>query len=289
MSKQNTPTVNIQVESFSVNKTQEGMKVSGLALPVDTVSRNGFLYMSEGVKSKGKTLEGRPVLFNHDPEKVIGHVQSVEIGDKGLNYIMDLDTEGPYGWVARKVERGDLKNVSIQASYDPDKSFISDDGVTHAFLKEFYELSVVTIPGFADTTAQVMEKLRKTEVDNMAKEEKPKAVENDELKKEEETPKEDPKDESKESEPSVDDRVKALEETIKSLGDKVSAFEKRFEEYDKKAEEETPEDEKEKEEDEDKKVEEAIRKDKKTISAETYQKEIKNITAEDVKKLFMEG
>lgn len=271
--------MNIRVESFEVAKTSEGLNVTGLALPFGKVSRNGFLYLSEGINEKAGTLVGRPVLFNHDPEKVIGHVESIEIKDDGLHYVMDLDSEGPYGWVARKVERGDLKNVSIQAQYDPKKSFITDEGVTHAYIEEFYELSVVTIPGFADTTAQVMEKL-KAEVDIM-KEQKPKAVESEEPKKVDETP-EEPKDKVEESEPSVDDRIKALEETLKALGDKVTSFEKQMEEYGNK------EPEKESEDDE-KKVEEAIRKDKKSVSTESYQKETKVVTTEDLKNLFVGG
>ena len=156
--KQNT--VFIQVENYTAQESISGetsVSVTGLALPFNKVSRNGFTYIKESIEQTYKTLEGKPVLFNHNAEKPIGHVVSVELREDGMYYEMDLDPEEA---ITRKLRRGDIKNVSIQCMYDETGSYIDDDGVTNAYIQEFLELSVVTLPGFVDTTAQVMEKLK---------------------------------------------------------------------------------------------------------------------------------
>jgi HK97 family phage prohead protease len=145
------------VESFQVSKETDGTKstkVSGLALPFEKVSRNGFSYNMDSIKETYKTLEGAPVCFNHDTNQVLGHVTNVSLGKEGLMYEMDLDPEES---IVKKVKRGDITKVSIQCIYDQDKSNVDESGVVNAYIKEFLELSIVTIPGFADTSAQVVE------------------------------------------------------------------------------------------------------------------------------------
>jgi HK97 family phage prohead protease len=287
--------INISVENFTAENTKEGVKVVGLALPFEKTSRNGFVYNTESIKEKSGTLKGRPVLFNHDSDKVIGHVKDVKLSGKGMEYVMDLDNDPttPYGWVARKVERGDLTNVSIQASYDPEKSFISEEGVTHAYITEFYELSVVTIPGFADTTAQVMEKLKEIKGGKMVKtkeEEKPE----DPDKKEENDVKDPEKKESDTEKPDYEERLGKLEKALASISKKLETMSKSKKDDDnEESDEEDDDKEKEKKGKELKKsnddeVEEAIRNDKKTIVSETTKQEIKNLTTEDLKKLLIE-
>jgi len=151
--------IRISAESHSAPKTtKEGALVRGLALPFEKTSLNAFTYDTESIKKSYNSLEGKPVLWNHNPEKVIGHVKGVEIKKDGLHYEMDLDSEEKD--IIRKMKRGDISSVSIQCVYDEEESYVSEDDVTHAYINEFLELSVVSIPGFSDTTAQFSESFK---------------------------------------------------------------------------------------------------------------------------------
>jgi len=273
----------VATEALGSTKTEGGLKVKGLALPFEKVSRNGFSYLTESITKAHKTLEGMPVLFNHDSDKVIGKVQAVSITNEGMVYEMDLGTYGPYGWVAEAVARGDLSKVSIQASYDVDKSFIDDSGVTNAWVDEFYELSIVTIPGFKDTTAAVTEAVKhKTEETTMTEPDKK------------------PEDEVEEQVPVTESDSKGYDDLI----ERIAALEQRFAEMDKAKESDEEDDEKKSEaddeddkkvdeadnedddEDKDKKVEEAIRKDKVTIANESTKSEVRQISRRDLIEAF---
>ena len=148
-----TNTFNIAIVDLNITSSDNGVTVKGLALPYDKISRNGFTYIKESIDETYHTLQGKPSLFNHNVENVIGHVVSTSISDEGMVYELNLDPEEP---IARKVKRGDIKKVSIRCMYDEGKSYIDENGVTHAYIQEFLELSIVTIPGFEDTTAQVV-------------------------------------------------------------------------------------------------------------------------------------
>jgi len=272
----------VTTEGLGSTKTESGLKVKGLALPFEKVSRNGFSYLTESITKAHKSLEGMPVLFNHDSDKVIGKVQAVSITNEGMVYEMDLGTYGPYGWVAEAVARGDLSKVSIQASYDVDKSFIDDKGVTNAWVEEFYELSIVTIPGFKDTTAAVIEAVRhKAEETTMTEPDKK------------------PEGEVEEQVPVTESDSKGYDELV----ERIAALEQRFAEMDKAKESDEEDDEKKSEADDeddkkvdeadnedddekDKKVEEAIRKDKVTIANESTKSEVRQISRRDLIEAF---
>lgn len=125
----------------------DSLTVTGMALPFEEVSRNGVQYSRSSVEENADTLEGQPVLFNHDEDEVAGHVKSVEVKDDGLFYEMDLDPEHE---LARKVERGDISSVSIQAFVERREGDTPVVDVT-----EFLELSLVSIPGFEQTSTNV--------------------------------------------------------------------------------------------------------------------------------------
>lgn len=271
-----TNTVNIAVESYDLSEnTQGGVTVVGLALPFNKVSRNGFTYATESVKENFGSLIGAPVLFNHNSENVIGHVKNASVTESGLMYEMDLDPSEP---ITAKLKRGDLKKVSIQCIYDGDKSFITEEGVTNAYIKEFLELSVVSIPGFADTTAQVVETFKSDKL--QSKEEKMPEDEN----------KPAPEDEKKSMEEEMTDRIVKLEEAVAKcmayIEDQTKA-EQEDEEEDKKSEEaeEEPEDAEDTEEDE-KKVEEARKADKQTVVETLSAKKEVNLTDKDLKEIY---
>ena len=309
-------TFNTLVESHEVESKENFVGVQGLALPFDKTSRNGFKYITESIRSAFRSMVGQPVLFNHDPDKVIGHVEDCNFDGQGMTYRMNVGEDGPFGWVANKLRRGDLKKVSIQCLYDEDKSFIDDEGVMNAWVKEFLELSVVTIPGFADTTAQVYEKFKAKGETKMSKEEQSKQddiVETSEPQEEtptvEETPVEAEKPKAEESKTEAvddnedeedenkkaseeDDRLGKLEKAVASLKAALDDMKKGDDKDSKESDDEEDEEEKSKEsddepeEDKEKKVEEAIRNDKQSISTEQLQEERKVLSSADLKELY---
>lgn len=142
--------VGIQAEAVKVSEKdgeKEGATITGLALPLNKVSRNGVQYSEESVRENAETMVGNSVLFNHDVDTVVGHVEDVYVDDEGMHYQMNLDEEHE---LVRKVERGDINSVSIQAIVEPRKG---DTNVVD--VKEFLELSLVSVPGFGQTTTNM--------------------------------------------------------------------------------------------------------------------------------------
>jgi HK97 family phage prohead protease len=285
----NSNIVRISSEVFIPKDSKESI-VTGLALPFDKVSRNEFTYDTGSIKKNYKTLEGASVLFNHNPDRVIGHVVSTEIGKEGMNYKIDLDPEEK--GILNKMRRGDLNKVSIQCMFDCEKSSVNEKtGVTNAYINEFLELSVVSIPGFADTTAQLVEsfKNKKTAGEKeMAKDEN----------KEAEAPKEEPKKEEEtktEEEPKKEEAVKKeSDDKAVDIDERIEAIEGRLEKIETFVKEQATDDDEDKkeeaddEDDEDEKREEAIKKDKQTVSTEKTKTD-KTLSTKDIKKAFMEA
>ena len=159
--------VNLLTESFSVESLdtkQEGVKITGFALPFDTTSRNGFSYRKESITKNYKSLEGKPMFFNHDIESLpIGRVESVSVDEKGMHYEARLyPTTEQEKAIVEKVKSGLLNNVSIQCIYE-NANVDEKNGDFEVDVREFLELSLVGVPGFADTTVQAVEKLKKEE------------------------------------------------------------------------------------------------------------------------------
>lgn len=187
--------VNISVESFQVEKKtstkgkKEGVTLSGFALPFDTTSRNGFSYRKESVVNTAKTLEGAPMFFNHDVESLpIGRVEKVTVTEKGLEYVATLNPVTQEGKeVVEAVKAGLIEKVSIQCMYE-NAELVEKSNSFNVDVKEFLELSVVTIPGFAETTAQAHEKLMCAESvkKKLAKEQAVKMPEDEEVSEEQE-------------------------------------------------------------------------------------------------------
>ena len=149
-------------ESLQVTPTSSGISISGAALPFGQVSRNGMTYIKESVEQVAHTFVGASMLFNHNQDYSIGHIKNAYVEGGQMMYEADLD---PDDEVVRKIKRGDINKVSVQVAFDPQKSYTDDQGVTHAWVTEGYEISAVTIPGFVDTSIQMQENF-KQEVKN---------------------------------------------------------------------------------------------------------------------------
>lgn len=129
----------------------DGLKIEGLALPFGKRSRNGVVYEKESVKKAADTLVGSALLFNHDEDNPIGHIEDVEVTDDGLRYFGDLNTERRE---VDSLERGDIPHVSVLAMVEETEN-TRDTG--EVAVTEFLEMSAVTVPGFSQTDVNTSE------------------------------------------------------------------------------------------------------------------------------------
>lgn len=220
-------------ESFKTESNDSGVKLSGDAMPFNETSRNKVKYIRESVEKAKDSLNNVSLLWNHDFNNVIGHVTNAGMNDTHLTYEADIDPEESY--VLRKLERGDVKHVSIHAMIDEDNSYVDDEGIIHAWVKEFIELSVVPVPGFADTTAILTEKLGGNMTKNKEKEEQEKQ---DTQPEESNEPYE-----STEQEGEDEDDGKDLNEVVAELQNKINELESRIQVIEEKEDEEESEEE----------------------------------------------
>ncbi len=139
----------------------DGVIIEGDALDTTKPTRNKILYDYNSVMNSHKKLEGRPMLLNHDEAKLpVGHIEKVWMEGPILKYRGNIDPEETD--LVRKIKRGDINNVSIQALVDEVSHEESIDGkqYTRAFPNDWAEISIVTIPGYADSTINMAEALK---------------------------------------------------------------------------------------------------------------------------------
>lgn len=136
--------------------------LTGLMLPFDVISRNNVLYNKESVVEKHKSLIGRPVMYNHKVDGEMlpkGHFVDSYVTEEGWMYKADIDPEEKD--LIRKLERGDLRHVSIQLIGGKVEEKVNDENRTYteAWVSDIIEGSIVPAPGFLDTTASFAEAL----------------------------------------------------------------------------------------------------------------------------------
>lgn len=144
------------------SNTENGVYVKGMALPFGKTSRNGVQYEKQSVKEAHKDLQGRTMLFNHKQDWVTGHILNTEITENGMYFEGDINpnAEMPNGVpVAEAIERGDINSVSIQAFIEQlgeeadEDAVIGDMETEKVAVKDFLEISAVSIPGFPSAEA----------------------------------------------------------------------------------------------------------------------------------------
>jgi hypothetical protein len=153
--------------------------LSGLMLPFGKISRNNVLYNESSVVEKHGQLKDRPLMYNHLVEGEHlpkGHFVASEIlyepkpgynfTAPGWYYKADVDPDEKD--LIRKIERGDLKNVSIQLLGGKVLEKLGDDGrrYVEAYVQDVIEGSIVVAPGFLDTTASFAEAFGAPKVTN---------------------------------------------------------------------------------------------------------------------------
>ena len=151
-------------EEVNPNTGERKYIMRGMMLPFGKISRNNVLYNKESIMDKHESLKGRPVMYNHkidDGSLPIGHFTNSIIKEDGWYYEADIDPAETD--VIRKLDRGDLRHVSIQLIGGKVMEKMTDDGknYTEAYVSDIIEGSVVPAPGFLDTTASFAEKLNR--------------------------------------------------------------------------------------------------------------------------------
>lgn len=162
-------------ESIDPKTGTKSYKMRGLMLPFETVSRNNVLYNKGSVIDKHKDLIGRPLMYNHQVDArndlPFGHftdsicMDSPESGWENVftkpGWYYEADVDPSEKDIIRKLERGDLRHVSIQLIGDSVEEKFDGNGneYTEAWVGDIIEGSIVPAPGFLDTTAAFAEKL----------------------------------------------------------------------------------------------------------------------------------
>ncbi|MDD3493064.1 MAG: hypothetical protein PHZ19_06195 [Candidatus Thermoplasmatota archaeon] len=150
----------ITLESYAIRETEggDGFIIEGLALPFGKRSRNGLTYDRNSIKETAEKWKGLPIFYNHNVNALpLGHVVKAEVkhGKKGfedgLYYQGNIDNAEEA--VVRKLKRGDIPFVSIQAIVEPTESGNEDD----VYIREPLELSICGTPGFPETTVNGVE------------------------------------------------------------------------------------------------------------------------------------
>ena len=142
-------------ESYAYDGGDKIYEIKGTAMPLDEVSRNQARYNKDRVKEIVNTMIEKPILVNHDWEMVpIGKVTNAYIDEKDNEMKYEAEIDDPI--IAKKIERGYVKNVSIGGLVDY-VNFETKDDIPEVYLSEFVELSFATIPGFQNASTMLAE------------------------------------------------------------------------------------------------------------------------------------
>jgi len=142
-----------------VSKKIDGVIIEGEAIDTSQPTRNGVIYDYESCLATHKMLEGRPMLLNHDESRLpVGHVEKVWMEGPKMKYRANLDPEEKD--LIRKIKRGDIQNVSIQTLVEEiahEEDMNTGKPITRAYPSDWAELSIVTIPGYANSSMKLAE------------------------------------------------------------------------------------------------------------------------------------
>lgn len=132
------------IESFNwltpelkvVDSGRNSVKIKGVALRSNTVSKNGRKYVDEELRKAARTWIGKPITINHapptkeeaeiqgvpfDPSKIVGHIEWMEHDDDGnLEYVGTVNKQ-PYvdmiRMYGRNPQESSIRGVSVQANF----------------------------------------------------------------------------------------------------------------------------------------------------------------------------
>jgi len=166
-----------------VDSGKNTIRIKGVALKGNVVSRNKRKYVDEELQKAARTWIGKPVTINHDGTKKVGHVVWMEYEDGALEYLADVNKQ-PYVGLLRD-KSTDIRGVSIEADYlhnrcpkCGEKFYSEEDFAEHMWTKHFVRadatkephgivgqaLSLVLAPeepGYPDSTIELAETVGK--------------------------------------------------------------------------------------------------------------------------------
>jgi len=166
-------------EAFDLHSIGKNtIKIKGIAVPAGATSKNKRKYVEEELVRAARTLIGKPITINHDPNRIIGNVEWAEHEDGLTEYLATIKKQ-PYVDMLRDHNK-DILGVSVEADYLHNKCTICgqrfyseesfrDHMLTEHLIKEgvtaphgmnYKALSLVVapeIPGVSSTTVELME------------------------------------------------------------------------------------------------------------------------------------
>lgn len=100
-----------------VDAGKNTIRIRGVAMRGNVVSRNKRKYVADELKRAARTFIGRPITINHDPDKKVGTIKWMEYSDESdaLEYLGDIKKQ-PYVDMIRNKSTF-IKGVSIEADY----------------------------------------------------------------------------------------------------------------------------------------------------------------------------
>ena len=145
-------------EEFKIESLhgQDQYKISGTALPLNKLSRNGVVY--ENVTFDVTV----PLAYNHNLDAIIGNATLQNVGNELIFEAKLNEKVEKARTVWENIKHGDILHVSVgvmatEGSYNEDYTQFT---VTQG---ELYELSVVPAPGFTDAKIRTVEKIEDDE------------------------------------------------------------------------------------------------------------------------------
>jgi len=166
-----------------VDSGKNTIRIKGVALKGNVVSRNKRKYVDEELKKAARTWIGKPVTINHDSTRNVGHIVWMEYEDGALEYLADVNKQ-PYVGLLRD-KSTDIRGVSIEANYlhnrcpkCGEKFYSEEEFAEHMWTKHFVRadatkephgivgqaLSLVLAPeepGYPDSTIELAETVGK--------------------------------------------------------------------------------------------------------------------------------
>lgn len=166
-----------------VDAGKNTIRIKGVAMKSDVVSRNKRKYIDEELIKSARTFIGKPVTINHDMTRIVGDIKWMEYNDGALEYLADIKKQ-PYVKLLRDGS-AEIKGVSIEANYlhnrcskCGERFYTEEDFHSHMAGEHFIKtdptsephgiigqaLSLVLSPeqpGYTGTSIQLMELYRK--------------------------------------------------------------------------------------------------------------------------------
>ena len=154
-----TRTIPVQIRKLKSEAEEETARYE-LSFSSEEPVRGEILSHAPGAINLTRLKDFGTVLFNHNPDRPIGHVESVDVVDGRGVATITFDDDPFSQEIARKVERGSLRGVSVGYNIDPESVEFLENGrmsrcgrfegpayVVHRW--EVYEFSIVSIPADA--------------------------------------------------------------------------------------------------------------------------------------------